>query len=62
MKEGAAGGRAVVGLLLQIVGLALLPAAVFYGLKHDDIWSELVIATMGIALLIMGRNMRTDQK
>ena len=52
----------MLGLLLQIVGLALLPAAVFYGLSHDDIWSELVIATMGLALLMMGRNLRTDQK
>ena len=60
--HNAAGGRAMLGLLLQIVGLALLPAAVFYGLSHDDIWSELVIATMGLALLMMGRNLRTDQK
>ena len=60
--QNAAGGRAMLGLLLQIVGLALLPAAVFYGLSHDDIWSELLIATMGLALLMMGRNMRIDQK
>ncbi len=55
-------GRARIGLLLQIVGLALLPAAVFYGLQKNDIWSEIVIATMGVALLMMGKNLRTDRK
>jgi len=56
------GGRARIGLLLQVVGLALLPAAVFYGFQKNDIWSEIVIATMGVALLMMGKNLRTDRK
>jgi hypothetical protein len=62
VRDAAAGGRARLGLLLQVVGLAFLPAAVFYGFRHDDIWSELIIATMGIALVMIGRNMRVDQR
>ena len=58
MNDASAGGQARLGLLMQIVGLALLPAAVFYGFRNDDIWSELTIATMGIALLMMGKNLR----
>jgi len=62
MRDAAAGGRARLGLLLQVIGLTLLPAAVFYGFQNDDIWSELIIATMGVALVMMGRNLRTDQR
>ena len=56
------GGRAWLGLLLQVVGLALFPAAIVYDLSKDDLWSALIIATMGMAFLMMGRNLRTDQK
>jgi hypothetical protein len=45
-------------MLLQVIGLALLPAAVWYGISHDDIYSELVLAAMGVALLMIGRNLR----
>ena len=55
------GGRVALGMLLQVVGLALLPAAVWYGISHDDLYSEMILAGMGVALLLIGRNLRASR-
>ena len=55
------GGRVALGMLLQVVGLALLPAAVWYGISHDDLYSEMILAGMGVALLVIGRNLRASR-
>lgn len=54
-------GRVALGMLLQVVGLALLPAAVWYGVSHDDLYSELILAAMGVALIMIGRNLRASR-
>lgn len=54
-------GRVALGMLLQVVGLALLPAAVWYGISHDDLYSEMILAGMGVALLLIGRNLRASR-
>ncbi len=54
-------GRVALGMLLQAVGLALLPAAVWYGMSHNDIYAELLLAGVGIALIMMGRNLRASR-
>ncbi len=51
MKERA-------GTLLQLTGLILLPVAVVFGLRGGDIFTELLLATGGVALLLMGRSLR----
>ena len=55
------GGRVALGMLLQVVGLSLLPAAVWYGISHDDLYSEMILAGMGVALLLIGRNLRASR-
>ena len=46
------------GGAIQLAGLVALPLAVVYGLQGGDIFSELLIATAGVAILLIGRSMR----
>ena len=56
------GGRDRLGRGLQILGLCLFPVALYIGIEQDDIWSEFVVAGMGMALLMMGRSLRGAPK
>ena len=58
MTTPVATGRARIGLLLQVVGLVLMPVAVVYDFRTGDLYSTLILATMGLALLLMGRHLR----
>ena len=53
--------RVSLGTGFQVLGLALLPAAVWYGISRDDIYSELVLAAMGVACLMIGRSLRASR-
>ena len=58
MSGAPASGRARIGMLLQVAGRVLMPVAVLYDLRTGALYSTLILATMGLALLLMGRHLR----
>ena len=50
-------GKLAAGKALQVLGLLILPAAFVYGVQGGDLYQELVLFAMGIALLMMGRSL-----
>ena len=53
--------RNTLGMLLQVVGLLLLPVAVIQGMQQGDLYQELLLFGMGVGAFLVGRALRVSE-